>query len=1157
MRKIFPAIILVFVLFSCSKQSIEPNNESFLYDKSFREVPGVTADEITAIETLQRQYAGFIYGMPLSTEAFERENGEVGGYTALICKWLSDFFGIPFHPKLYEWLDLLDGLETGEVAFSGELTATDERQLIYHMTSDIASRPLKYFTIAGSRALAEIMRERRIRCGFIEGTATINTVVSELVPGTFEIVLLSDVSHVYDALKNGRIDAFYYSGTAEANFIEHADMIANYFYPLIYRPVSLATQIPELKPLITVFEKFLEDGGIQHLINLYNQGEKEYLRHKLQKQLTDDELIFLHSHAVIPVGVEPQNYPNGFYDRHEKAWKGIFFDTLEELTSLTGLNFEIVNDENTEWPEIYQMLVDGTVAMVPELPQTPENAGMFLWPNSVQAVDYYALIAKADFHNIKINDVLYTKVGLVKNTPYAAIFNKWFPSHMNTIEFDTLEEAFAALRDDKVEMVMATQLKILYLTHYLEQPGFKAVIFDQPIQVRMGFNKNEELLCSVFDKALSMIDTRSITNLWMRKTYDYRTKMAEAQYPWLIGVSILLLSIIALILIMFRNKLDEGKRLEVQVQERTLELDQSRQELETALEAAKAADHSKTIFLANMSHEIRTPMNSIVGFTELALDGETTPKAKDYLSKIQTNAEWLLQIINDILDISKIESGKMELEKVPFDMHELFASCRTMILPKAAEKGIMLHFYAEPSIGRMPVGDITRLRQVFVNLLSNAIKFTHNGIVKLFANIEQMDKKSITMHFEVKDSGIGMTKEQIEKVFEPFTQAESGTTRKYGGTGLGLAITKNIVEKMGGKLEVESTQGIGSKFSFNLTFDTIDINSDEALKKNIILHDIEKPTFKGEILLCEDNTMNQQVISEHLARVGLKTIIAENGKVGVDLVKERMQKKEKQFDLIFMDMHMPVMDGLEASSAIMKLNTGIPIVAMTANVMVNDREIYRSSGIKDCVGKPFTSQELWRCLLTYLNPVSVGGERHEEPVDADSEFMRKIQFMFYKNNQQKFAEITEALDSNDIKLAHRIVHTLKSNAGQIGQAYLQRAAAAVEAQLKDEVNNVMPQQMTVLSEELNATLSRLAAFFEKEIAEENETRFSSGEWLDAPQAKELFDKLEPLLKMGSPDCEKFVESLRQVKGSEKIIKQIEDFEFEKAMVTLEELKKTL
>ena len=477
-------------------------------------------------------------------------------------------------------------------------------------------------------------------------------------------------------------------------------------------------------------------------------------------------------------------------------------------------------------------------------------------------------------------------------------------------------------------------------------------------------------------------------------------------------------------------------------------------------------------------------------------------------------------------------------------------------MPKAIEKNIKLHFYAEPSIGKKPLGDPTRLRQVFVNLLSNAVKFTNTGMVKLYAALKNKTEKHITLHFEVKDSGIGMTHEQVQKIFDPFTQAESGTTRKFGGTGLGLSITKSIVELMGGELSVTSTPGLGSKFSFELTFETIDVTGEDAPEEKILFNVLKKPSFKGEVLLCEDNAMNQEVICEHLSRVGLKTVVAENGKIGVEMVQHRIKNGKKQFDLIFMDMHMPVMDGIDASSKIFELDKTVPIVAMTANVMSNDMDIYRMHGMKDCIGKPFTSQELWICLMKYLTPLNSGTQSKEHETDAEPEIQKKLKLIFLNDNRGKYEEITKALESADIKQAHRLVHTLKTNAAQLGKTFLQQTASNIENLLKNGTNLVTESQMKTLETELNAVLKEL-----EHVVDERHSPADQIDFLDIQASLKLLDKLAPMLEMGNSDSRELTGRLRQIPENDELkelktllIQKIENLDFESAIATLAELK---
>ncbi|MCL2270899.1 MAG: ATP-binding protein, partial [Treponema sp.] len=967
------SVLLLILAAGCAPSNKEENNipaTSMPTFTSYRDVPGITDDEIRAIQTFQRQNRVFLYGMPLSSEAFLDENGEVGGFSARFCNWLSELFGITFRPVQCELADLFEGLESGEISFTGELRPTTARRMVYFMTDPIAERTLKYYRMVNSLTLPQIALERKLRLGFMEGTTTASTVTTRLDSGAFEILYISAMENVYDLLKSGEIDAFYYSHPAESRFDEYTDVVVRDFFPLTLSPVSLATQSPELEPVISVVQKVLEKGGYRYLTLLYNFGYEDYRMNKLMTRLNEEERAYLFSRRVIPFAAEHYNYPISFFNRYENEWQGIFFDILKEIENLTGLYFKRVNDQHTEWPALLRLLESGQALMIPEFLQSKEREGRFLWPKTAILSDRYALLSKSDTPNITLFEVKNTRVALTAGTAYAEMFRSWFPDHAHTTEYESSDEAFKALDRGAVDMVMSSERRLLALTNYHEVTGYKANLsFDYPSESIMGFNKHEAVLCSIIDKTLQLIDIRSISSHWINKTYDYKGKLAREQRPWLIGAIILFLCMLVLLIILLRKKSREGSRLEELVKKRTEALGNQlsimsdlQNDLKIAMENANAANNSKSIFLANMSHEIRTPMNSIIGFSELAMDGESSHKTKDYLGKIQSNAEWLLQIINDILDISKIEAGKIELEYIPFDMGELFNDCRTLILPKATKKGIDLQSYAEPNAGKMPVGDPTRLRQVLVNLLSNAVKFTSDGSIQLRAEIRRSTENSVTVYFEVKDSGIGMTNEQIKRVFKPFMQAETGTTRKYGGTGLGLAITKNIVELMGGMLAVISTPGVGTTFNFELTFETMDISADHEAELKKARNEIEKPVFEGEVLLCEDNIMNQQVICEHLAKVGLTAVVADNGKRGVEMVQSRKENGGKQFDLIFMDMHMPVMDGLEAAEKILELNTGIPIIAMTANIMSNDREIYRMSGMNDCVGKPFSSQELWRCL---------------------------------------------------------------------------------------------------------------------------------------------------------------------------------------------------
>jgi len=566
-----PIFFVVILLLSTVTQS----EESLKYP-SFRDIPGVTQEEIHAIEALQKERTHFIYGMNISTEAFHKENNEVKGYTALFCEYLSHLFGTHFEPVIYEWNNLIEGLENGSIDFTGELTATEERRKVYYMTNTIAERSIKYFRIKNSEPLEEIAKLRPLRYAFLEGSITANEISPFIdIDENTEFIFVSDHNDVYDMLKSGQIDAFFEENVAEAFFDIYDDISAKDFQPLIYSPVSMSTRKPELVPIISVVQKMLESKSIRHLTDMYNKGQQEYMRNKLYKySLDEEERNYIKTHPVVYFVAEHDNYPISFYNTHEDEWQGIFFDALKEIESLTGISFKQANNQLTEWQELLKMLEDGKASIISELIPSKDRQNHFLWPKNSLLQDRYALISKENRRHASINEILHLKIGLFKGTAHTELFKTWFPNHPNTVYYDDTDGAFGALERDEVDMVMTSRNMLLTLTNYMELPGYKVnILFNHSFGSFLGFNKNEQVLCSIIDKAFAQMDVKKISEKWTYRTYDYRVKIAQSQRSWFISVSVLLLFVIILLFILYRKTLNEEKRLEDLVQKRTAELE--------------------------------------------------------------------------------------------------------------------------------------------------------------------------------------------------------------------------------------------------------------------------------------------------------------------------------------------------------------------------------------------------------------------------------------------------------------------------------------------------------------------------------------------------------------------------------------------------------
>jgi len=1086
----------------------------------FRKIPGITQAEIEAIEKIQENYSSFTMAMmPPNTELFYDENGEIKGFSALLCEWLTDVFEIPFVPIFKDWPETLSGLADHSIDFTGEITATPERREFLYMTDSIGERTIKAIRHIGSKSIAESTAENPVRCCFLKGTTAFDCV--EPYASNIEAIYAESLSEVLTFFDEGKIDCFVVDGTAEAVFDTDSSIIAEDFSPIIYSPVSLSTQNPDLIPIIDVVQKVLVSEYSYLFPQMYEQGYTEYLRRKLSLRLTPEEKAYLHEHiqtnTPIPYIAEFDNYPISFFNARTGQWEGVAHDILREISKISGLTFEPVNEPGTAWVDMLPLLRSGEAAMVTELIYSKEREGSYIWSEEPYCTDNYVLLSTSEYADVGVSEISRIRVGLLKSGAYSDFFYERFPDHKNVVEYARTLDAVSALERGEVDLLMATRNILLHITNYLEKPGFKAnLVFMRTTSSYYGFNVNERIVCSIVSKTQRLVETHTILDRWQRTVFDYKSALARERMPMWIGLVVLVLFIISLLVILVIRNKRAGVLLEATVRERTRELEiqtqtsravldfnpfcsvlfdedmnildynlsardffgleevivskeyffhrlrtmvpefqpngrksmpftdrlrttfetgscafettlivenqqycfnitmkrvmyqdkvaaiaymfdltaQKRIQSELAYhdhllealgdvanllltadakdldltmhtamdligraasvdrvyiwknytgedkrlyasqifewspdvepqhgnelsagisyddtmtswkavlqkgqtvnvfskdatpeektllvpqgivsvllvpiflqdnfwgfigfddchdervfsdveenvlricgfmtmvindtiqnevamyllaerEAALISAQTKSNFLANMSHEIRTPMNAILGMTELILHESTTDAVFAYATDIRNACRGLLAIINDILDISKIESGKLEIIPTRYQISSMLMDVISIIKTRVDKKAISFVVNIDASLPSELYGDEMRIRQILINLLSNAVKFTQEGQITLAVS-HQMDGDACQLTFTVSDTGIGIKEEDKQKVFVLFQQVNTRKNRDIEGTGLGLSISKQLAEMMGGYIGMESEYGVGSTFT--------------------------------------------------------------------------------------------------------------------------------------------------------------------------------------------------------------------------------------------------------------------------------------------------------------------------------------------------------
>ncbi len=501
---------------------------------------------------------------------------------------------------------------------------------------------------------------------------------------------------------------------------------------------------------------------------------------------------------------------------------------------------------------------------------------------------------------------------------------------------------------------------------------------------------------------------------------------------------------------------------------------------------AKEASEFKSTFLANMSHEIRTPMNGVIGMLDLALDEQLNKKVRDYLLTSKSSAGILLSVINDILDISKIEAGKLNVEIIDCSLNDILADVNSLMRPRVAEKWLEFDIIFDTPVPEKICTDPTRVRQCLLNLISNAIKFTEKGYIRVHVSSQGNTEQNSRIRFDVEDSGIGISPQQQHRIFNAFNQADASTTRRFGGTGLGLAIVKQLSNLLDGEISVKSQVDKGSTFSLIIPAG-VEVGAEGLITKCKRIEttsnrktEIKDIKMSGKILVAEDDPVNQMTIKAILEKANLDVTIASDGLEAVE------RADSEQYDLVLMDMHMPKMNGCDATKTLRQKGFDKPIVALTASVMKSDLDQYIKAGCNECQAKPINRRKLFETLAKYLScssgnvsdkvdqlksqvdelnelvtdgksemELSMNGSESQIPEDAidvqglldeveDRQLVKEMIGVFLKSNGERIDRLGEVIKAADTKELTELAHSLKGAAGTLQVTRLAQLAHQLE-----------------------------------------------------------------------------------------------------------------
>ena len=876
------------------------------------------------------------------------ENGQRSGYGYEYEQAVAAYTGWKYEYVEGGWSELLEMLENGEIDLMSTLSYTDERaenMLFselpmgyekYYLYADLAHTDISasdLSTLNGRRI--DMIKGGVQETQYTEWEEAHNIKTQHVYTETFEDGIEKAENREFDGVVSTETPQWVEFGMSAIATTGGSD---------IYYGIN--KNRPDLKMELDNAMRKMENDKPFYADELY----KKYLSASSSAVLSSEEKDWLDQHGQIRIGYLKNDSGFSYHDSQNGQLNGVINDYINFASDCLGkqaLKFKLVEFDSVE--EQIQALKDKKIDLIFHFSQNPYVAEQneFVLSNTVLSVSMAAITAQDYFNENEQNTVAVEKGNLLLEWHIAYNYSEW-----KIIEYDSVKEVKDAVKNGEADCFFVESGQ---LEEYVKDNKLRSVFLMQPEKAAFAVHLGDTELLSILNKTLETMQSSMLTGaLSMYDNALQKVTVIDFVKDNLLAVTIVFVSVFVMILsvilsLLGKARLAEGKAREAQAQ-------------------AENANAAKSVFLFNMSHDIRTPMNALLGYNQLMKNELTDPKLLDYQEKIEQSGTLLLSIINNVLDMARIESGKMELDENYTQTEAILKKIEDVFESETKKKGI--HFICEMNAAHKHIlCDVTKVQQIFVNLVSNAVKYTPSGgTVTVKAQEIPCDRAGfVRIKTEVTDNGIGMSKEYIPHLFDSFTRERNTTMGKVAGTGLGMRIVKELVDMMGGSIEVESELGKGSKFTVILEHRIADEKYYKQKSEAGVSIDKKEAMQGKRILLAEDNDLNAEIAVTILEEMGLKIDRVGDG---IQCVGQMEQMPAGTYDLILMDIQMPNMDGYKATEAIRGLSdkqkAGIPIVAMTANAFEEDKKMALSKGMNGHIAKPIDVEKMEEVLISIL-----------------------------------------------------------------------------------------------------------------------------------------------------------------------------------------------